>query len=380
MVEGLFSSVLASIDVDLDFPLDRLCRRIGTFVPVAFAGFLLACQLADPLRCYITSESEPESRFLDSYCRTAPSYIINDANNGTAETDQIWAYFRFFPMLLLLQGFVTYLPYIVYYALTHSVIYPVLNEAQDMIKITSFDITPEKEADHLFALELGEDGDANSNATRLRQRKKVIERQESKAVAITADEDIVKNLQASLERRLQVRLNIFVMQRLYGIRGQGIHKKYLWCNVLGRLIIVLIELGFMLPLFWSGFPSSVRCDVTNATVSNVEPDAYKEPLYCTIPTAGYAQVIFLLDLIIIIFLPLVSIVRYTTYMSSGFENDVKEAEVFVDGDRKTHYFDFLDTLLSSKTDDIVLLMALLYANVDKYTTHKILLTFANLTT
>ena len=33
-------------------------------------------------------------RFLDSYCRTAPSYIINDANNGTAETDQIWAYFR----------------------------------------------------------------------------------------------------------------------------------------------------------------------------------------------------------------------------------------------------------------------------------------------
>ena len=121
-------------------------------------------------------------------------------------------------------------------------------------------------------MELGEDGDANSNATRLRQRKKVIERQESKAVAITADEDIVKNLQvgsvfmtrfrqhswrsdiqiefeidysrnsscpflvayreavvsiieiiaiivlyifphqASLERRLQVRLNIFVMQ------------------------------------------------------------------------------------------------------------------------------------------------------------------------
>ena len=53
-------------------------------------------------------------------------------------------------MLLLLQGFVTYLPYIVYYALTHSVIYPVLNEAQDMIKITSFDITPEKETDHLF--------------------------------------------------------------------------------------------------------------------------------------------------------------------------------------------------------------------------------------
>ena len=59
-------------------------------------------------------------------------------------------YSRFFPMLLLLQGFVTYLPYIVYYALTHSVIFPVLNEAQDMIKITSFDITPEKEADHLF--------------------------------------------------------------------------------------------------------------------------------------------------------------------------------------------------------------------------------------
>ena len=39
MVEGLFSSVLASIDVDLDFPLDRLvieqadciglCRRMG---------------------------------------------------------------------------------------------------------------------------------------------------------------------------------------------------------------------------------------------------------------------------------------------------------------------------------------------------------------
>ena len=84
--------------------------------------------------------------------------------------------------------------------------------------------------------------------------------------------------------------------------------------------------------------------------------------------------------ILIIFLPLVSIVRYSTYMSTGFENDVKEAEVFVDGDRKSHYYDFLDTLLSSKTDDTVLLMALLYANVDKYTTHKILLTFANLTT
>ena len=83
---------------------------------------------------------------------------------------------------------------------------------------------------------------------------------------------------------------------------------------------------------------------------------------------------------LIIFLPLVSIIRYSTYISTGFENDVKEAEVFVDGDRKTHYIDFLDTLLSSKTDDIVLLMALLYANVDKYTTHKILLTFANLTT
>lgn len=379
MVEGLFSSVLASIDVDLDFPLDRLCRRIGTFLPVAFAGFLIACQLADPLRCYITSESEPEARFLDSYCRTAPSLILTDGNNAT-ETDEIWTYFRFLPMLLLLQGFVTYLPYIVYYALTHSVIYPVLNEAQDMIKITSFDITPEKETDHLFALEMGEDGDANFNQTRLRQRKKVIERQESKAINVTADDDIVKNLQASLERRLQVRLNIFVMQRLYGIRGQGIHKKYRWCNVFGRLVVVIIELGFMLPLFWSGFPSHVRCDVTNATVANVEPDAYKDPLYCTIPTAGYAKLIFLLNLFLIIFLPLVSIIRYSTYISTGFENDVKEAEVFVDGDRKTHYIDFLDTLLSSKTDDIVLLMALLYANVDKYTTHKILLTFANLTT
>ena len=59
-------------------------------------------------------------------------------------------------MLLLLQGFVTYLPYIVYYALTHSVIYPVLNEAQDMIKITSFDITPEKETDHLFGKYTGD--------------------------------------------------------------------------------------------------------------------------------------------------------------------------------------------------------------------------------
>ena len=53
----------------------------------------------------------------------------------------------------------------------------------------------------------------------------------------------------------------------------------------------------MLPLFWSGFPSSVRCDVTNATVANVAPDAYEEPLYCTIPTAGYAHVIFLLNLV-----------------------------------------------------------------------------------
>ena len=62
-------------------------------------------------------------------------------------------------------------------------------------------------------------------------------------------------------------------------------------------VLPLPELAFMLPLFWSGFPSSVRCDVTNATVSNVEPDAYKDPLYCTIPTAGYAQVIFLLNLV-----------------------------------------------------------------------------------
>ena len=45
------------------------------------------------------------------------------------------------------------------------------------------------------ALEMGEDGDANFNQTRLRQRKKVIERQESKAINVTADDDIVKNLQ-----------------------------------------------------------------------------------------------------------------------------------------------------------------------------------------
>ena len=50
------------------------------------------------------------------------------------------------------------------------------------------------------ALELGEDGDANANATRLRQRKKVIERQDSKAVNITADEDIVRNLQVGWDR------------------------------------------------------------------------------------------------------------------------------------------------------------------------------------
>ena len=51
------------------------------------------------------------------------------------------------------------------------------------------------------ALEMGEDGDANFNETRLRQRKKVIERQESKAINITADEDIVKNLQVGYGRK-----------------------------------------------------------------------------------------------------------------------------------------------------------------------------------
>ena len=42
---GVVSSFLGNIyaEVDVDFPADRLARKVGSFLPCALAGMLIGC-------------------------------------------------------------------------------------------------------------------------------------------------------------------------------------------------------------------------------------------------------------------------------------------------------------------------------------------------
>lgn len=362
---GVVSSFLGNIyaEVDVDFPADRLARKVGSFLPCALAGFLVAIQVLDPTRCFlpaadIISASSPYagakdagdipdefqghlSAYVDTYCRTTSNYETAQGENDLFRRYVIFA--------LLVQAVLAYLPYIAYFASCQSIVQPLVNDAKEIAKIA--EKSPEALGDFDFA-----------------------GAKDKTEMPVFPDDPDVRKLEHQVQLRLQCILNIFVKQRMPAMLKQSLHCNYWWMNVFGRILAFFLQAALLLTIIFNySFPATVRCNISGAFDF---PDLNATSIRCVMPANPYAKHFIILDLIFVGILPLVSILPYYFYMRNGISNDVREAAaIFVDEGLMEPFEEFASELLAHRDDDIVFILGLLYANIDKYIAHQILITY-----
>jgi len=358
---GSIISNLAGEEIELDFPIDRLARKIGTYLPTFFAAILIAGQVSDPMKCAVPSDYNPEQyMFLASYCGK------NLEGNGTDGTS-----FGFLPLLLLIQAFLAYVPYFFCHGLTQSTIGPIMKEAKEMTVLTSLDITIENP-------------DLDD--------KKVVRDEDGMPIRLQDGENEdgesrkhINLLQRNLEHKITAKVRVFVSQRLKAISGNYFSQVYLLCILVLRIIVAVVTFIIIIPPFLNqsnlmkpNFPTSVTCKY-NASLLFVENSTDTIETTCVIPINAYAKIVWYVDLVAVAVITVLPVFWYIYYWKFKFQKDILAAEVLVPEKQKYRYTKlFVPHVFSKRDDDILLILALIITNVDKYITFKILSTFCDM--
>jgi len=356
---GSLISNLAGEEIELDFPIDRLARKIATYLPTFFAALLIAGQVSDPMKCAIPSEYNPEQyMFLASYCGK------NLSGNGTDGTS-----FGFLPLLLVIQAFLAYVPYFFCYGLTQSTISPIMKEAKEMTVLTSLDITIENP-------DLGD--------------KKVTRDEDGMPIGEPDQEESesqkhVNLLQRNLEHKISAKVRVFVGQRLKAISGKYFSQIYFMTILVLRFVIAVATYIIIVAPFYDqrypmepNFPTVATCKY-NASLLFVENSTEIIETTCVIPINSYSLIVWYVDLVVIGLVAILPIFWYIYYWKFKFQQDILSASVLVPEKQKYRFTKlFIPYVFSKKEDDILLILALIITNVDKYITFKILSTFCDM--
>lgn len=356
---GSIISNLAGEEIELDFPIDRLARKIATYLPTFFAALLIAGQVSDPMKCAIPSEYNPEQyMFLASYCGK------NISGNGTDGTS-----YGFLPLLLLVQAFLAYVPYFFCHGLTQSTIGPIMKEAKEMTVLTSLDITIENP-------DLGE--------------KKISRDEDGMPMRESEQEDSesqkhVNLLQKNLEHKISAKVRVFVGQRLKAISGKYFSQVYFMTILVFRFVIAIFTYIIIISPFYDqnnpmkpNFPTVATCKY-NASMLFVENSTDIIETTCVIPINSYALIVWYVDLVAIGLVAILPVFWYIYYWKLKFRQDILSAAVLVPEKQKYRFTKlFIPYIFSKKEDDILLVLALIITNIDKYITFKILSTFCDM--
>lgn len=357
---GSIISGLAGEEIELDFPIDRLARKVGTYFPTFLAAILIAGQVSDPMKCAVPSDYNPEQyMFLASYCGKAST------ENGTDGTS-----YGFLPLLLIVQAFLAYVPYFFCHGLTQSTIGPIMKEAKEMTVLTSLDITienPETEGKH--------QRDAEDGMPLNRTNAAVEETEAMKHVDL---------LTRNLEHKITAKIRVFVSQRLKAISGNYFSQTY-FVYILGlRIFVAIVTYTILIPPFMTigesrpHFPTEVLCKY-NATLLFIENSTDIIETTCVIPINAYAIYVWYVDLVVVGLVAVMPVIWCTYYWKCQFRRDVEAAEVLVPEKQKYRYKKlFVPRVFSKEEDDVLLILALIITNIDKYITFKILCTFCDL--
>jgi len=363
MAESVGSVInnLAGEEIELDFPIDRLARKIGTYLPTFFAAILIAGQVSDPMKCAVPSDYNPEQyMFLASYCGK------NLSGNGTDGTS-----FGFLPLLLVIQAFLAYVPYFFCHGLTQSTIGPIMKEAKEMTILTSLDITIDN-------TEIGDKKTVrDEDGMPIRGNQEEQEDSES--------QKHVSLLQRNLEHKITAKVRVFVGQRLKAISGKYFSQIYFLCILALRFLIAIITYIIIVPPFLNtsdflrpNFPTEATCKY-NASLLFVENSTEMIETTCVIPINTYAAIVWYVDLAAIGVITMLPICWYIYYWKVKFQSDILAAEVLVPEKQKYRFTKlFVPYVFSKKDDDILLILALIITNVDKYITYKILSAFCDM--
>ena len=138
-VEGFFSALTGgnNNEPEIDFPFDRLFRKIGVYLRCLMGAILIGAAIQNPATCFSPGNEQGKNEFVNSYCISQVKHPVS-YNETTEEPLEEKIYlFHWLPYVLFTEAFLAFLPYLIYSGNTKAIISPILNEAQDMVVFTS---------------------------------------------------------------------------------------------------------------------------------------------------------------------------------------------------------------------------------------------------
>ena len=176
-VESFFAALTGGEELEIDFPSDRLFRKLGVYLRLLFAAILIGASFTTPNVCYrpgatgygaeAEKTEELTANYVNSYCYCKSRYAsmeeMEEAAGGgggeggslsneeletlVKENSRVFL-FSFLPYALIVEALLSFLPYLAYATKTKHIVQPILTEAQDMAILTSgmFEEVKSKEA------------------------------------------------------------------------------------------------------------------------------------------------------------------------------------------------------------------------------------------
>jgi len=351
-VEGFFSALTGgNNEPEIDFPFDRLFRKIGVYLRCLMGAILIGAAIQNPATCFSPGNENGKNEFVNSYCISLLKHPVK-FNETTKEPIEEKIYlFHWLPYVLFVEAFLAFLPFLIYSGNTKAIISPILNEAQDMVIFTSglFEGTHQKEPPTENGTIDPDDDEDN-------------------------DQTYAQSIQINLKKRLYAKMALFIGQRLEGVRGDELVDAYHFAHIVVKLIVVVLQGILLVGYFYfsSPFPRDLSCHLPASMHESLEFKSAN----CVFPNNGLFLGMAILDAVLLVLLPLLSYRQYRNYWSLEFNHNLQRARRLVSRNRAPQFKKFIELLCESPVDDVRLTLALLHSNVDKYIINKILTVYA----
>jgi len=418
-VESFFAALTGGEELEIDFPSDRLFRKLGVYLRLLFAAILIGASFTTPNVCYkpgpdgygaaAEKTEELTANYVNSYCYCKSKYASLDemaAGGGggggggegastpsqeeldafVAENSRVFL-FSFLPYALIVEALLSFLPYLTYATKTKHIVQPILNEAQDMAILTSgmFEECKSKENQD-------DDTDPDDDSE--------------------DEEHYAKSIQISLKKRLYAKMSLFIGQRLKCLEGYELVDHYNFCHVIVKSLVILLQCIIIGVFIRFSFPFPLRLFCPLPT--DLQTSLNTTFVSCIFPNNGMSAIFVVVDAILTLAIPIVSWSRYRRYWKRGFYRDLKRARRLVPATGLDQFNDFIKHMCTAKAvvngggkyaaaassdaqngengesidlhkeeklvprtvDDIRLTLALLHANVDKFIANKIMTVYA----